>query len=151
MASATPDTRQGIQPGVARGRVYGKSITIPSAIRRRVLIFKEVIELASAKCRDNSPTLPHVARLAGAAAAAASCRQIRAATRNCQQFVACNIFHLFGDLLQQSGSVSCPPCWPPARPPSACLVLILCLAICRHFYDLQHCLSCFWGRKSLHF
>lgn len=71
-----------------RERVYEKSITIPSAIRRRVLIFKEVIELASAKCRDNSPapqhrTLPHVARLAGGAAAAASCRQIREATRNC--------------------------------------------------------------------
>lgn len=71
-----------------RERVYEKSITIPSAIRRRVLIFKEVIELASAKCQDNSPapqhrTLPHVARLAGAAAAAASCRQIREATRNC--------------------------------------------------------------------
>lgn len=71
------------EKGRERGRVYEKSITIPSAIRRRVLIFKEVIELASAKCRDNSPTLPHVARLAGAAAAAASCRQIRAATRNC--------------------------------------------------------------------
>lgn len=88
MASATPDKvfSQGLQGGDCErkreregGRVYEKSITIPSAIRRRVLIFKEVIELASAKCRDNSPTLPHVARLAPAA----SCRQIRAATRNC--------------------------------------------------------------------
>lgn len=89
MASATPDKvfSQGLQGGDCEreregGRVYEKSITIPSAIRRRVLIFKEVIELAEAKCRDTSTTtLPHVARLA--AAAAASCRQIRAATRNC--------------------------------------------------------------------
>lgn len=35
----------------------------------------------------------------------------------------------------------------PSRP------VILCLAICRHFYDLQHCLSCccFWGSQIVAF
>lgn len=89
------------------------------------------------------------------AAAAASWRQIRRQQHEIASNLWPAIFSTYlaiccskvAQYLLSSLSVPLPSPSPlPSRP------VILCLAICRHFYDLQHCLSCcFWGSQIVAF